>query len=553
MKRQSGLKSAAALLAALSFAPAVAADRPDAAQAIDAVIARFDSARMPGCVAGVEQGNAPPVIRAYGRAELNFGVKNTADTRFEVGSVSKTFTAASILMLVQDGKLKLDDDIRKYLPEMPDYGDRITIDNLLVHTSGIRDWSYLMEIAGWPRTTRAYSNNDVLHMLANQRELSFKPGADYEYSNSNYVLLAIIAERVTGMPFSEFTRTRIFEPLGMTSTSWRTNFQQVEKNMAKAYIETDSGFTERMPFENVHGDAGVITTVPDLLKWNEALSNRKLGQHVGEMIETSGRLADGRQLQRAHGSFELSDYPVRELSHGGSIGSYRAWIGWYPTQHLSVALICNNGGRLGVGIGRGSQFGHAITDQLLPPPPPPPGKLGGGSVSETGMFASEKTGMPVTLALDSAKSLTFEGAPLRRLARGRFGSTGSEIGFEAGDNAFTRTTHEGAMERYIRVQPATPTAEALADFTGRYFSPEVNIAYDVERSGDGLRLRQTEMPFLQFDIRPVYEGVWLYDNRFGKGAGVVRFEKGAAGSAPSFTNGWKRGAQPVRFTRVKTP
>ncbi|HMN53419.1 MAG TPA: hypothetical protein PKC32_04440 [Sphingopyxis sp.] len=161
--------------------------------------------------------------------------------------------------------------------------------------------------------------------------------------------------------------------------------------------------------------------------------------------------------------------------------------------------------------------------------------------------------MPVTLALDSAKSLTFEGSPLRRLARGRFGSPGSEIEFEAGDHAFTRTTHEGAVERYVRVQPAAPAAEQLADLTGRYFSPEVNVAYDVERSGDGLRLRQTDMPFLQFDIRPVYEGVWLYDNRFGKGAGVIRFEKGAAGSAPSFTNGWKPGAQPVQFTRTKTP
>lgn len=553
MNKQLNLKSSVALLAVLSIAPAVAADRPDAAQAIDAVIAHFDSAKVPGCVAGVEQGGAPPIIRAYGFADLNFEVKNTAETRFEVGSVSKTFTAASILMLIQDGKLKLDDDIRKYLPEMPDYGDRITIDNLLIHTSGIRDWSYLMEIAGWPRTTRAYTNNDVLHMLANQRGLYFKPGADYDYSNSNYVLLAIIAGRVEKMPLSEFSRARIFEPLGMTSTSWRTNFQRVEKNMAKAYIETDTGFTERMPFENVYGDAGIITTVPDLLKWNDALSNRKLGRSVGEMMETPGRLANGRQLQRAHGSFELSDRPLRELSHAGSIGSYRAWIGSYPTQHLSVALICNNGGRLGAGIGRGGQFGHAIADQLLPPPPPPPGKLGGGSISETGMFASEKTGMPVTLALDSARSLTFEGSPLRRLARGRFESTGSEIEFEPGDNAFSRTTHEGTVERYVRVQPATPTAEALADLTGRYFSPELNVAYDVERSGDNLRLRLNAIPFLQFDLRPVYEGVWLYDNRFGKGAGVVRFEKGADGSAPSFTNGWKRGAQPVRFTRVKTP
>lgn len=550
---QLSLKSSVALLAILSIAPAAAADRHDAAQAIDAVIARFDSADMPGCVAGVEQGGAPPVIRAYGLAELNFGVRNNADTRFEVGSVSKTFTAASILMLVQDGKLKLDDDIRTYLPEMPDYGDRITIENLLIHTSGIRDWSYLMEIAGWPRTTRAYSNNDVLHMLANQRGLYFKPGTDYDYSNSNYVLLAIIAERIAKMPLSDFSRARIFEPLGMTSTSWRTNFQRVEKNMAKAYIETDSGFTERMPFENVYGDAGVITTVPDLLKWNEALSDGKLGRSVGEMIEMPGRLANGRQLQRAHGSFELADHPVRKRSHGGSIGSYRAWIGSYPAQHLSVALVCNNGGRLGAGIGRGSEFGHAIANQLLPSPPPPPGKLGGGSVSETGVFASEKTGMPVTLALDSAKSLTFEGASLRRMARDRFGSPGSEIEFEAGDHAFTRTTHEGAIERYVRVQPATPTAETLADLTGRYSSPELRVAYDVERSGDGLRLRQTEMPFLQFDIRPVYDGVWLYDNRFGKGAGVVRFERGATGPAPSFTNGWKRGVQPVRFTRVEVP
>jgi hypothetical protein len=409
-----------------------------------------------------------------------------------------------------------------------------------------------MEIAGWPSTTRVYNNNDVLHMVASQSKLDFDPGTDYEYSNSNYVLLVIILERVTGQPISEFDRTHIFEPLGMTSTSWRTNFQDVQKNLAKSYIETDQGFTERLPFEDVHGDAGIITNVSDLLKWTDALAKRKFGQYVGEMMETRVHV-DGRVLDRGHGLGVNQDRPAFELAHGGSVGAYRAWIAWYPTQHLSVALTCNNGGRLGVGIGRGGQFGHAIADPLLPPAPRPAGTTGGGSASQTGVFAAEKTGMPVTVALDSTKSLVVDGSLFRHLAKDRFESAGAKIEFEPGDDAFTLLGNDGAIDRYVRVQPiaaANPTV--IAGLTGRYYSPDVNVAYDVERSGDGLRMRLTTMPFLQIDLYPAYKGVWRYDNRFGKGAGVIRFEKAVSGVAPSFTDGWKNGSQAIKFTRVPT-
>src|SRR5918999_6298828 len=177
----------------------------------------------------------------------------TPESIIEAGSVAKQFTAAAILLLAQQGKLSLDDQVRKHIPELPDYGAPLTIRHMIHHTSGLRDWGTIAMVEGWPRGSRAHTHDHVLEIVRRQRAINFRPGSEYLYSNTGYNLLAIIVERVSGRSFADFTRTEIFEPLGMTKTQWRDDYARIVKGRATAYAPSSNGFRMNMPFENVHG------------------------------------------------------------------------------------------------------------------------------------------------------------------------------------------------------------------------------------------------------------------------------------------------------------
>ena len=212
---------------------------PDLAPQVDKVFQKW-SDTTPGCAVGVAVGGKTVVAKAYGIADLEHDVRNTPDTIFEAGSVSKQFTAAAVLLLARDGKLALDDPVRKYIPELPDYGQPLTIRHMLTHTSGLRDWGSVAGIGGWPRTSRVYTHAHVLEIVSRQRALNFTPGERYSYSNTGYNLAAILVSRVSGMSFAEFTRQRIFEPAGMTKTSWRDDYGRIVKGRALSYAPDGS-------------------------------------------------------------------------------------------------------------------------------------------------------------------------------------------------------------------------------------------------------------------------------------------------------------------------
>src|SRR5438034_707761 len=230
------------LLALLLLTPAAHPQRaiapPDAKSKIDVIFSRFTRADSPGCAVGASIGAEPVFTVAYGMADLEHDVRLTPESIFEPGSVTKQFTAAAVLLLAQQGKLALDDPIRKYIPELPDADASITIRHLLNHTSGLRDWGSVEGLAGWPRTTRAYTHAHVLDILSRQRALNYPPGAEYSYTNSGYNLAAILVGRVAGKSLSDFTRESIFTPLAMSSTSWRDDFRRIVKNRAIAYQQT---------------------------------------------------------------------------------------------------------------------------------------------------------------------------------------------------------------------------------------------------------------------------------------------------------------------------
>src|SRR5918998_675461 len=248
-----------------------------AAKKVDAFLSQWDKNDMPGGAVGVVKDGRLVYERGFGMANLDYDVPNTPLTRFNLASVSKPFTAFSIALLAQQGKLSLDDDIRKYIPEMPKYDDTITIRHLIHHSSGIRDYEALVLFGGLD-TDKAYSPKAILNMLARQKNLSFKPGAKYQYSNSGYFLLGIIVERVSGKSLRAFAEENIFKPLGMKNTLFFDNRFEVVKNRASGYmVGPNNSIRARSSLFDLIGGGGVLTTVEDLYLWTQNYYEPKIG------------------------------------------------------------------------------------------------------------------------------------------------------------------------------------------------------------------------------------------------------------------------------------
>jgi len=407
------ITAAAALSLAGSQAPAPTTTTTDRTAQVDTVFARFTST-TPGCAVGVGLDGRPALQRAYGMADLEHDVPNAAGTIFEAGSVSKQFTAAAVLLLARDGKLSLDDAVRKHIPELPDYGVPLTIRHMLTHTSGLRDWGEVAGIAGWPRGRRVHTHAHVLDIVSRQKALNFTPGTDWSYSNTGYNLAAIIVSRVSGQTFADFSRDRLFRPLGMTHTSWRDDYTRIVKGRAVAYDSTPDGYHEDMPFENVHGNGGLLTTVGDLLRWNENFVTPAVGDAAFLKEEqTPGRFNDGRAHDYALGLYVRPWRGVPEVSHSGSTAGYRAFLARYPDQHLSVAVLCN------AGDANATQYAHAVAEAYLggvlkPAAAPAGGGRGAGQgtaafqadaadvASYPGRYTSDEAETVLTVAKDGA-------------------------------------------------------------------------------------------------------------------------------------------------------
>ena len=341
------------VVAALAFAlvaPAANAQQrfaPD--PRVDRLFARWDKPDSPGCAVGVLRDGRFIYERGYGMANLDYDVPITPRTVFYVGSVTKQFTAALAALLALDGKLQLDADIRTYLPEMPDYaktyGVPVTVADLIHHTSGIRDIYGLMELAGW-RLEDVTPDDSALALIARQKELNFKPGTEYLYSNSGYWLLGKILERVSGKPLRLLADERIFTPLGMMSTHFHDDPGHVMKNRAMSYEPDGHGGFRISYLQNFDkiGAGGLYSTVEDLAKWDANFYSHLVGgDALQKLIHTRGILASGDTLIYAFGN-EVSTYRgLRTDEHAGSMMGYKAHLLRFPDQHLSVIETCNLG------------------------------------------------------------------------------------------------------------------------------------------------------------------------------------------------------------------
>ena len=346
---------------------------------IDAVFARYNRADSPGCAVGVYQNGAITYAMGYGSANLEYGVPITANTPFISGSVAKQFTAAAIALLVEQGRISLDDDVRKYIPELPDYGPKVTIDHLVHHTSGLRDFWALVGVSGM-RYDDGYTAGDVIRLAARQKQLNFPPGSDYAYSNTGYVSLGVIVQRVTGKTLREFAAEQIFKPLGMTSTHYHDDHTMMVPGRAAAYSPvTGGGWRINIWNNDIVGQGGMMTTVTDLQKWDENFYTGKVGGpgFLKRQLE-QGKLTNGSVLSYAFG-LTVGEYRGLPLvEHGGSSGGYRTIISRFPAQHTSVVALCNASNI------DPTALGHGVADVVLETKftKPAPATRAGGSNSE---------------------------------------------------------------------------------------------------------------------------------------------------------------------------
>lgn len=506
--------------------------------AVDSIFAALAGTDNPGCAVGVSLNGREVLARAYGLADLEHDMPNTPVTVFEPGSVSKQFVAAATVLLAVDSRISLGDDVRDYVPELPDYGEVITVRDLLSHTSGLRDWGSIAGIHGWQRTTRRHTHTHMLDITRRQKSLNYPPGEYYSYTNTGYNLLSVLVERVTGMTLDEYSQERLFGPLGMTRTQWRDDFTEVVRHRSTAYRPTEDGtFHQLMPFENVYGNGGLLSTVGDLLRFTHNLETGDVGgPRFVEEMHRQGVLDSGRKLKYAAGIFIDEYRGVPEVHHAGATAGYGGFLTRFPEQGVAVAVMCNVSGANPGGLA------HEVADLYL-----------AGQVDEN--IPPGRSGPPVEVDLDALEAfsggyrdtfaggfvpvtvsegqLRAAGVPLTPVSPTRFEGAGAyvlEFDEPASEDSRPSAFLMSQVLDRARLEPieiADPSPEQLAEYVGAYRSEEAEVTYWIEVDGGQLRSRQRYD--VTISLTPAYEDAFT-----GFGATFI-FDRDGSGRVTGFT------------------
>ena len=531
----------------LVVAPSVLiAQTSDIGPKVDRIFTRYD-ANTPGCTVGLGKDGKTLYTHGYGSANLEYHIPLTDSSVMESGSVAKQFTAAAMVLLQQDGRLSLDDDIRKYLPEVPDFGNTITIRHLLTHTSGLRDQWGLLGIEGRGPGSQVHSAATTLDLVVHQKMLNFPPGSEYLYSNTGYALAGLIIQRVSGKSLQAFMQERLFAPLGMTHTQLRDDFTRVVPNRATAYAPSDSGYKQDMPFTNMIGNGGVLSTMSDLLKWNENLDHPTVGGPTfSHTLETRMRLTSGRTTPYALGLENVEYNGVREVSHSGSTAGYRTFLARYPDQHVSVAVWCSNASA------NPTALAHQVADLVLTNTTrttqagAPSIRLPAAQLAKwAAVYRDAHTDQVMTLrAADTALVISGTTAVVVPTAPDRFRTGTSTIVFASsgGRRSFTLARANGDTSRFEEVT-AAPATIRTSEYVGRYVSDELDVPLEIIARDGGLVLRRR--PSDEFPLRPTYADAFQAPV-----IGSIRFRRDARGAIDGFSIYAGR-VLDVRFKRAR--
>jgi CubicO group peptidase (beta-lactamase class C family) len=542
------------LVAALALSAPLAHAQDTESAKVDKVFAAWDRFDTPGMSVAVVRDGRIVYSRGYGMANLEYGVRNTPSTVFHVASLSKQFTAFAVHLLVQDGKLSLDDEVRKYVPELQVRG-AITLRHLLHHTSGLRDQWNLLTLAGL-RLDDVITDGDVLGVLFQQKQLNFAPGEEELYSNSGYTLLALVVQRVSGQSLAAFAQDRIFAPLGMKDTHFHESYGTLVKGRAASYQRLRDGTYSAMALSySTVGPSSLFTTVEDLALWDRNFQDAKVGgAAVIAAMLTPGRLNNGRELTYASGLVHNLYRGLHAVGHSGSDAGYRSHILRLPEQRLSV-LVLGNAAEVNAGALALRVADVYLTNVASEPVRAMPTEVE-VQASDLGAYAGEFEMRPGFIL-----SFTVEGNQLMVQATNQqkypmFASAADSFftkAFEAsvvfakpvGNAAVATATwrqngRDLPLQRFVREAPG---AQALQSCVGDYYSEELRTLYALSVQDRQLELRFPRgVRTLTPSRRDVFSG--------GFPIGVVTLKRNAAGACEGFTIDTGR-VRDLQFTRVR--
>lgn len=509
---------------------------------VDEVFARWDSKESPGAAVAVVQNGAIIYKKGYGMAHLEYDIPNSPSTVFHIASVSKQFTAFSILLLEKAGKLSLDDDIRKYIPEVPDFGKTITLRHLANHTSGLRDQWNLLAMAGW-RLDDVITKEHVLKLVSKQKELNFNPGEEFVYCNTGFTLLAEVVARVSGQSFAEFTQANIFSPLKMKSTLFYDDHEKIVKNRAYSYYENNGYKKSVLSYANV-GATSLFTTAEDLSLWALNFWNPVVGDTaIIRKLNTLADLNNGKTFGGALGQFVGQYKGLNEIQHGGADAGYRSFLTRFPDEKFAVVVLSN------AAEFNSGDMAHKVVDIYLK------AKLKTEPVKEVKKEESPKIGaVVVDLAVLKTYLGDFELQPgfnisitenngqlsgqatgqpafvLKPLSNTEFKVEGVDAKVEfvpnGGNNVNTLKLHQGGrIMDAQRIKGFDKKTVNLAEFSGSFYSEELSTTYDFVVVGDKLMAKHSRHSDFEMQVvkKDMFAGrVWFF--------GQVEFVRDANGS-----------------------
>jgi CubicO group peptidase (beta-lactamase class C family) len=524
-------------------------------RAVDSVFKQYDKTDSPGCSLGIYRDGRIIYARGYGMANLELGIANSPKTVFDIGSTSKQFSAFAIGLLAKDGKLSLEDPIRKHIPELGPYADVIKLGDLVHHTSGLRDYLTLMYLAGF-RFDDVTDDQDALNLIVKQKAANFPPNSEWLYSNTGYFLLSQVVKRVSGQSLREFATARMFGPLNMTETHFHDDHTMIVPNRATGYSPGDKGgYTIEMSGFEQTGDGAVQTTVEDMLKWDQNWYDGTVGgKDLLEIQQRTGKLTNDEDHHYAAGLFISTYRGLKTVRHGGAWAGYRAELLRFPDQHTSIACLCNRGDA------DPSSFAEQVADVILSSSLQPKAAAvapNGNSTAATvslppevlatraGVWRSPRTNDIYVLELKENRlqlSLGARSIPLTPLAINKFLLGPYTLVFEDAPKPVLKVERDGRVDdSYERLPATTPDPAGLSVYAGKWFSDELSTTWDLVPDGNGLRV--------EVRSRPLFTARAVSKDLFSGGQAHLAFTRDSNGTISGFTVNAGR-VRGIGFTRV---
>jgi len=533
---------------ALLVTSAAHAQRSDAA--LDTVFAGYRRTDGPGCAVAVSRNGQVLAARGYGMSDLGQSLAITPQSVFHVASVSKQFTGMSLVLLARSGAISLEDDIRKYLPELPVYGQPVTIRHLLTHTGGLRDqWSLLMT-AGWRLGDDLITEADVLEIVSRQRSLNFAPGTDWLYSNSGFTLAAIIVKRVTGKTLREYAEENMFRPLGMSQTHFHDDNGMVVPGRTRGYGYRAAAWKETVPNYSTVGATSLFTTVLDLVQWHRHLDEALLGgPDALRVLLTPAVLVSGDTLKYALGIQHGSYRGVPTISHSGGDPGYRTQLLHFPSFKGGVSVLCNQNEVNPAALAE-QTADRFFAAELQPVRIPGDSLAGGPAVNATGLYWSDQTEAIATVEVEGTR-LGWKTGPvstrLRRLTDDSYSIGNGPARLQVVPGGVVVRSGNGEPSRFARVEAWSPTVADRAALAGRYTSDEIGTTWQIRLQGDTLSLERRK--FANAALAPVFRDTYTASS--GGLQLVIRAVRDKAGKVTGVTVGSGR-VRAVAFTKERS-